>query len=268
MDSDATDRCRPPPPELPAANADPRTFGLEDDDARQNGDALRPGTAATSGIDGTSWRGGMAERAQRAQRNRTRATTPERIVEAQLLERARAGDRDAFEALAVRAMPRMLGTASRLLGPGFAAEEAVSEALFRAYRHIKRFRGSSAFSTWLHRIVCRVVADRFRESARDRRLHTRVAERIASGLRPSGHDDRRAQPLDRLSGRETAARLRRIASELPPTQRLVLLLFAWEGLALADIAALLSLKYATVKSHLHHARTALRSRLGPHGDDV
>lgn len=210
----------------------------------------------------------MAERAQRAQINRTRAATPERIAETELLEKARAGDRDAFEALAVRAMPRLLGTASRLLGAGFAAEEAVSEALFRAYRHIARFRGTSAFSTWLHRIVCRVVADRFREAARERRLHTRVADRLASGLSPSGHDDRRAQPLDRLSSRETAARLRRVASELPPTQRLVLLLFAWEGLALADIAALLSLKYATVKSHLHHARTALRGKLGQNGDRV
>ena len=67
-------------------------------------------------------------------------------------------------------------------------------------------------------------------------------------------------PGDRLGDRERIALVREVAMGLPPTQRLVLLLVAWEGLALRDIADLLSLKYATVKSHLHHARSTVRAR--------
>ncbi len=185
-----------------------------------------------------------------------------------LLERAGRGDRDAFEALAIEAMPRLLGTATRLLGPGFAAEEAVADALFRAYRHIDRFRGGSAFSTWLHRIVCRVAADRFRELGRDRRLRDRLIERRSGGGVVAATEVPSPDPLERLAARERAAEIREVAMTLPPTQRLVLLLFAWEGLSLKDIAALLTLKYATVKSHLHHARSTLRKRCEPPGGEA
>lgn len=186
-------------------------------------------------------------------------------TEAALLERARAGDRDAFETLATRAMPRLLGTASRLLGPGFAAEEAVADALFRAWQHVDRFRGGAAFSTWVHRIVCRVVADRYRALARDRRLTTALGGRLAAAGRVAPGEPHTADPLERLADRERIARVREIAMALPPTQRLVLLLVAWEGLSLSDVAAVLSLKYATVKSHLHHARSTVRARWAGRG---
>ncbi len=177
-------------------------------------------------------------------------------VEAELLERARAGDRDAFEHLAVLAMPKLLGTARRFLNGAMAADEAVAEALFRAYRTVARFEGRSAFSTWLHRILCRVVADRYREQARDRERRTQFAASLRSQPR-----DQVAQPVDQLAAEETSERLRAAARSLPPTQKLVLLPFAWEGLTLAEIAGALALKYPTVKSHLHHARKALRKRL-------
>ncbi len=178
-------------------------------------------------------------------------------AEAELLERARAGDRDAFEHLAIRAMPQLLGTARRFLSGALAADEAVSEALFRAYQSMARFEGRSAFSTWLHRILCRVVADRFRESARDRDRRQRLESSPKAPPGPTAA----TQPLDELTARETTERLRVVAQRLPPMQKLVLLLFAWEGLTLDEIAAALSIKYPTAKSHLHHARKALRKRL-------
>ncbi|MDJ0974796.1 MAG: sigma-70 family RNA polymerase sigma factor [Planctomycetota bacterium] len=188
------------------------------------------------------------------------APAPTPASESELIDRARAGDRDAFETLATRAMPRLLGTATRMLGPGFAAEEAVADALFRAYRHIDRFRGGARFSTWAHRIVCRVVADRYREQARDRRLKGRLGERLAGLGRAAVGEPAPVDPGERLADQERIALVREVAMGLPPTQRLVLLLVAWEGLALRDVADLLSLKYATVKSHLHHARSTVRAR--------
>lgn len=206
----------------------------------------------------------MAEYVRKSARRAGEAVRPplDRAQEAELLARARDGDRDAFESLAVRAMPRLLGTATRMLGPGFAAEEAVADALYRAYRHVDRFRGGAAFSTWLHRIVCRVVADQFRRAGRDRRLRERLQDRLATGVQPRRRTE---APLSQLTHAETRSALREAAETLPPTQRLVLLLFVWEGLSLTDISDLLALKYATVKSHLHHARTSIRSRVDLRG---
>ena len=170
-----------------------------------------------------------------------------------VLVRARGGDRDAFERLAVEAMPMLLGTARRLGGDGFAAEEIVAEALFRAWRHIGRFRGDAAFSTWLHRIVCRVAADRVRRVQRDR-AHREVLVRRAEGAG-------RARGADPVARREARLRLRAAIDLLPERQRLVLVLHAWEGLDLRETARVLGIRYATAKSNLCHARKALRRLL-------
>jgi RNA polymerase sigma-70 factor (ECF subfamily) len=173
---------------------------------------------------------------------------------------ARTGDRDAFDVLATAAMPRLLGTARRLLGDALAAEEVVAEALFRAWRAMRSFRGESGFATWAHRIVVRVVADRYRAEAR-RRRHERASAASAATSAASSRA--------RAEARETAERLRGAVEALPPTQRLVLLLVAWEGLDLRDVASLLRMRYATVKSNLSHARRTLAAWLGlGEGDDA
>jgi RNA polymerase sigma-70 factor (ECF subfamily) len=174
----------------------------------------------------------------------------DRAEEVRRLARARAGDRDAFDRLAVSAMPSLLGTARRLLPDALSAEEAVAEALYRAYRHLTGFRGDGRFSTWVHGILCRVAADRYRAWARDARRVEQAAARLESPHCPS--------PLDALGARETEHRLRAAVERLPPNQRLVLLLVTWEGLGLAEAGRVLGMRYATAKSNLHHARRALR----------
>jgi RNA polymerase sigma-70 factor (ECF subfamily) len=175
------------------------------------------------------------------------------VDEAALLVRVRAGDRDAFERLAVRAMPMLLGTARRLLRDRFAAEETVAEALFRALRHVHTFRGDSGFGTWLHRILCRVAADRYRTQARDAvRRAALSAHMQGDRSQPSAG----ASPGRRLALREEGERLRATVEALPP----------WEDLALGEISEVLGMRYATVKSNLHHARRTLRSLL--EGTDV
>lgn len=179
-------------------------------------------------------------------------TTPPE--EAALLAQARGGDRDAFDRLAVRLLPRLLGTARRLLGDALEAEEAVASTLVRVHAALPSFRGASALSTWAHRILCRLAFDRLRRRARERALQ-----------RPWPADEpphAAAGPLEAASEREQGLRVRIAVEALPPTQRLVLVLVAWEGLSLADAAQVLGMRYATAKSNLHHARAGLRTRLG------
>lgn len=187
--------------------------------------------------------------------SRPRAAASEE--EARWVERARAGDRDAFDCLAVAAMPTLLGSARRLLREDHAAEEAVAEALFHAFRRMATFEGRSRFGTWAHRILFRVVADRIELLARDRRRRLRLLEREA----PSPP----APPVDRLAAGEARTRLRAATDALPPKQRLVLLLVVWEGLSLREAADVLGMRYRTAKSNLHHARRALERMVAEEG---
>jgi RNA polymerase sigma-70 factor (ECF subfamily) len=173
--------------------------------------------------------------------------------EGTLLRAARAGDRDAFDRLAVRLLPRLLGTARRILGDPLEAEEAVAATLVRAHAALAGFRGASALGTWAHRILCRLATDRLRRLARVRRHERPLADDVAGG---AGDD-----ALDRASRKEENARVRAAVEALPETQRLVLVLVLWEGLPLAEAARVLAMRYATVKSNLHHARATLRRRL-------
>jgi RNA polymerase sigma-70 factor, ECF subfamily len=173
--------------------------------------------------------------------------------EATLLRAARGGDRDAFDRLAVRLLPRLLGTARRILGDPLEAEEAVAATLVRAHAALAGFRGASALGTWAHRILCRLATDRLRRIARVRRHERPLADDIARG---SGDD-----ALDTASRKEESLRVRAAVEALPETQRLVLVLVLWEGLSLAEAARVLAMRYATVKSNLHHARATLRRRL-------
>lgn len=174
--------------------------------------------------------------------------------ESRLLAAARAGDRDAFDSLAVRLLPRLLGTAQRLLRDPVEAEEVVAAALARVHAALAGFRGASALSTWAHQILCRLAADRVRVLARQR-----VRERpLPDDVGPRAEA---LEPGEVASRHEEGRRLRLLVDLLPPTQRLVLVLVAWEGLSLRQAAELLAMRYATVKSNVHHARLALRDAL-------
>ncbi len=175
--------------------------------------------------------------------------------ESRLLAAARAGDRDAFDSLAVRLLPRLLGTAQRLLRDPVEAEEVVASALARVHASLAGFRGAAALSTWAHRILCRLAADRVRVLARQRLRERPLPDDL-------GARSEAAEPGEVASRQEQGQRLRLLVDLLPPTQRLVLVLVAWEGLTLRQVAELLAMRYATVKSNVHHARLALRDALG------
>src|SRR4051812_5769564 len=80
--------------------------------------------------------------------------------EAHWVQRARAGDTEAFRKLVERHQERAYGLALRMLGSAAEAEEAAQDAFLRAWRALAQFRGESSFSTWLHRIVVRRALDR------------------------------------------------------------------------------------------------------------
>jgi RNA polymerase sigma-70 factor (ECF subfamily) len=161
-----------------------------------------------------------------------------------LILRCQQGDLAAFEELYRRYAPRLLATAWRLLDTREDAEDAVQEAMLRAWRGIGRFRRDAAFGTWLCRIVINASYDRLQ--GRRRAAHVDVEE---IGEIPAEDDA------------ELRVQLRQAIAGLPPRMKACFVLFAQEGFKQREIAEMLGLKEGTVKVQVFEAKARLREAL-------
>jgi len=166
-------------------------------------------------------------------------------------------DRTTFDRLVLDHLPAAHRFAIRLTGDTDAAEEVVQDALLRASRGWRTFRGESAFRTWLFQVVV--------NSFRDHRSASAIAAGRGGGDGlPDELPDRRPDarpPLERASAAEQGERVARLVSSLPPRQREVLVLHAYEGLPPAEIAAVLGLSDSNVRANLSFARQRMRELL-------
>jgi RNA polymerase sigma-70 factor (ECF subfamily) len=168
------------------------------------------------------------------------------ITDEELLRAFRQGDRSAFEQLYERHAARMKSLAANLLGGVSDAEDAIQETFLKVCRGAAAFRGKSALSTWIYRILLNTCHDL-------RRRRQRRPEGSSSEARldlPSGGPD---HPL-RLELEDSVARL-------PDRPRTVFLMSAVEGFTHAEIAGILGIPEATSRTLLFEARRRLQSLL-------
>lgn len=164
-----------------------------------------------------------------------------------LLPALAAGDEAAFRTLYRRHTPRLRWLVLRLLGGHEAdADDAVQEGWVRAVAGLDRFRGESAFGSWLNAIAIRVAWETVRKRRPWAVMETEE-EPAAGSLDLEGRVD-----LEQALGR------------LPDPQRMVVVLHDIEGFTHDEIAAHLGIAEGTSKSHLHRARRALRLMLESH----
>jgi RNA polymerase sigma-70 factor (ECF subfamily) len=172
-----------------------------------------------------------------------------------LVERARAGDRAAFERLVERRIDRAYRTARAILGNDADARDATQEAFLDAWRQRARLRDPARFDAWLGRIL----VNSCRELLRGRRR--RAVREIAAGDLVNPLDvvpSRDPAPDERTASLDT---LERAFERLPAPERAILVLHHLEHQPLTEIAATLDVPVGTVKSRLHAARHALERAL-------
>lgn len=180
--------------------------------------------------------------------------THEGSDDATLLRAHVAGDRDAFAELVRRHRDRLWAVALRTLGDREDAADAVQDALLSAYRAADRFRGDSAVTTWLHRIVVNACLDRVRR--RQARPTVPLPERdIGLPMSRSGSDGAGYDP-------DTALTVQAALSRLPADQRVALVLLDMHGYSVAEIATMLGVAEGTIKSRCARGRARLAVMLG------
>lgn len=168
-----------------------------------------------------------------------------------LLQRAARGDEAAFLLLYERHRDLIVRFAYRLLGSMASAEDVAHDTFLEVIRNPGRFKPDRAsFRTY----VCS-IARHFALTRQRRYLRAALLDRQTSSLVGSGHQ------LDVLMEDERAAAVRRAVLQLPASQRDVVVLFDFEGLTLAETAAVVGVNVGAVKARLHRARERLRRSL-------
>lgn len=167
---------------------------------------------------------------------------------------------EALAALLDRYGPRVYSLALRFCGNPQNAADVVQDTFLGAYRSWPAFRGESSIPTWLYRIASR-ACQRFHRSETRQSAHAVPLETAlpASGPVP----DLRAgpTPLEEAERAEALRALERAVAELPESYRIPIVLKEIAGLSVAETAAVLDMKEATVKTRLHRARLALYDAL-------
>jgi RNA polymerase sigma-70 factor (ECF subfamily) len=181
------------------------------------------------------------------------------MTEAKVIEKARAGDSDCFEALYAQHKRRVFSLCLRMTGDHAQAEDFTQEAFLQLYRKIASFRGESAFSTWLHRLTVNIVLMHWRKKGL-------MEVSLEETLEPQSEDGPKkdiGKRDDVLHGSVDRMTLEQAIGSLSPGYRIIFVLHDIEGYEHNEIAEMLGCSIGNSKSQLHKARMKLRTLL-PH----
>ena len=170
--------------------------------------------------------------------------------DADLLRAHLDGDAQAFAVLVRRHRDRLWAVALRTIGDREEAADAVQDALLSAHRNAAKFRGDSAVTTWLHRIVVNACLDRIRR----RQAHPTVP------LPDGNHSDDRPsapEPAAPPEDHETKLVVRQALADLPAEQRAAIVLVDVQGYPVAEAAGILGVAEGTIKSRCARGRARM-----------
>lgn len=168
----------------------------------------------------------------------------------QLMKRTALGDREAFAAIIRRHQRWVLSVAYRFLADRSQAEDAGQEVFLRLWKSAGRYRPDTALEAYLRTLTVNYCLDL-------RRKPKLLA--LPGGEEPQGGGD----PHEDLAAAERRGALDSALQSLAPAQRMAIVLFHMEGLAVKEVARLLETSPKAAESLLSRARTALRERLEP-----
>ena len=177
----------------------------------------------------------------------------------QLVQRAQRGDLRAFDLLVLKYQGRIAALVSRYVSDAGEVEDVTQEAFIKAYRALEKFRGDSAFYTWLYRIAANAAKNHL--VAKGRRPGADVTIEDAEGFEEGGMLSESASPEALAMGNELAEVVESALNALPDELKAALMLREFDGLSYDDIADVLGCPVGTVRSRIFRAREAIDQRV-------
>lgn len=187
----------------------------------------------------------------------------EQDIDRQLVERARLGDKRAFELLVEKYQRRLLRLISRMVRDPEEVEDIAQETFIKAYRALPNFRGDAAFYTWLYRIGVNTAKNYL--ATRKKAMPTISDQAIDEDDEP---DERLvaqdiSTPESELLSKQVAIAVNQVVEALPEELRTAITLREMEGLSYDEIAELMGCPIGTVRSRIFRAREAIAAKLRP-----
>ena len=181
----------------------------------------------------------------------------EGISDQECVRRLHRGEVEVFEVLVRRHQKTIFNLVYRVLGDYQEAAEISQEVFLSAYRSVRQFRGDASFSTWLYRIALNHASTR-RKSMANWQKQTVPIDLVD----PVSNEC--LEPRQALEQKETQEWVQKALNSLEPHDAAIILLRDLQDVPYDEVAQILDIPLGTVKSRLHRARQALKSRLAPY----
>ncbi len=181
----------------------------------------------------------------------------------QLVKCAQHGDKRAFDLLVIKYQRKLSRLISRFIHDASDVEDVTQEAFTKAYRALPKFRGDSAFYTWLYRIGTNTAKNYIIANGRRMPTLTEIAAEGAESEEIAGAEDLNT-PESEFASRQIARAVDRALKELPEDLRAAITLREIEGLAYEEIGRIMNCPIGTVRSRIFRARDAIALELRPH----
>jgi len=182
-------------------------------------------------------------------------------LEKLLIKKSQSGDIESFELLISSYDKRAYNTAYRVMGNEEDAKDMAQEAMIRVFRALKDFKGQSAFSTWLYRIVINVCLDELRRRKNEKYVSMDSTVQTDSGelhIELCSDKETPEAVYERVEQREL---IKNAIHELNDDYKSVIVLREIQGFSYEEISNILDCSLGTVKSRINRARTMLRDKL-------
>ncbi len=184
------------------------------------------------------------------------------VTDGLLVKRVQAGDKSAFDVLVLKYQHKIVNLVTRYVKDSDEALDVAQEAFIKAYRALPRFRGDSAFYTWLYRIAVNTAKNHLVAAKRrpmDYDLDLQDPEQYNMHARLKDVDTPEAVSLKD----EVHATIETTIRELPEDLRTAILLREVEGMSYEEIAEAMDCPVGTVRSRIFRAREAITNRIDP-----
>jgi RNA polymerase sigma-70 factor (ECF subfamily) len=187
----------------------------------------------------------------------------DREIDQELVERAQRGDKQAFGLLVDKYQRKLARLLSRFVRDPAEVEDVTQEAFIKAYRALPKFRGDSAFYTWLYRIGINTAKNYLMAAGRRAPTSTGVDSDEAESLEEGEQLRDINTPESMLLSREIGDTVNRTMEGLPEELRTAIQLREIEGMSYEDIAQIMNCPIGTVRSRIFRAREAIAEQLKP-----
>ena len=182
-------------------------------------------------------------------------------LDKQLVERVKSGDTEAFDELVVKYSPKLYGLVYHMTSNHEDTNDLLQDIFAKAYRSLKRFRGKSAFYTWIYSISVNMTLNYLKKRNRRRGISLDDIDSSIENDKDFIETTSKSNPVKEANIHELQQRLNEAMMELSEDHRAVVTMFDIQGLPHNEISKILGVSAGTVRSRLFYAHRQLQNHL-------